>query len=98
VNVVFTAEAESDLENIDDWIAQDNHLRAISFVQELRLACVALADMPRGYPLLSHHAGRLIRRKPFRSYLILYWIMRDRVEILHVIHAGRDYEKIVFPK
>jgi plasmid stabilization system protein ParE len=98
VKVVFTAEAEGDLQSIGDWIAQDSNVRATSFVRELRLACAALGNMPRAYPLLPHHAERLIRRKPFRSYLIFYWIKRDRVEILHVVHAARDYEKILFPE
>ena len=33
--VVFTAEAEADLERIGDFIAQDNPRRAASFVTEL---------------------------------------------------------------
>jgi plasmid stabilization system protein ParE len=96
VKVVISAKAENDLQDIGDWIAQENNVRAISFVRELRSACEALADMPRAFPLLARSGKTRVRRKPFRSYLIFYRIGKERVEVLHVVHAARDYEKIVF--
>ena len=53
--------------------------------------------MPRAFPVLFKIDGVQIRRKPFRNYLIFYTIGREAVEIAHVIHAARDYEKILFP-
>lgn len=46
--VRLTAEAESDLEQIGDYIAQDNPKRALSFVLALRDKCLGLADAPYG--------------------------------------------------
>ena len=46
MNVRLTAEAEADLERIADTIARDNPPRALTFVQELRAACLGLADFP----------------------------------------------------
>lgn len=46
--VVITDEAENDLEQIGDFIAQDNPRRAISFVKELVDRCHRLTEMPRG--------------------------------------------------
>ncbi len=36
MKVVFTADAEDGLEQIGDHIAKDSHVRALSFVRELR--------------------------------------------------------------
>jgi toxin ParE1/3/4 len=86
-----------DLAEIGEWISQENNGRAQTFVEELRRACDSLGDMPRAYPLLSRYPESGIRRKPYRSYLIFYWIKNDAVEILRVIHAARDYETLLFP-
>jgi len=98
MDVVVSAKAEADLQEIGDWIARDNPIRAASFVRELRTACATLADMPRAFPVLPRRAESGIRRKPYRSYLIFYSVGGKRVEILHVLHGARDYEKILFPK
>lgn len=47
--VHLTAEAESDLEQIGDYMAQDNPKRALSFVLELRDKCLSLAETPWGF-------------------------------------------------
>jgi plasmid stabilization system protein ParE len=98
VKVVVSASAEADIRNIGDWIARDNPVRAASFVRELRDACETLADMPRAFPLVSHRAKPGIRRKSYRNYLIFYSIGKTRVEVLHVLHGARDYERILFPE
>lgn len=52
MKVLLTAEAESDLERIADYIAQDNPRRALSFIEELREKCLGLSEMPLTFPLL----------------------------------------------
>jgi toxin ParE1/3/4 len=98
MKVVVSANAEADLEEIGDWIARDNPVRAASFVRELREACLALAAMPRAFPIVPHRAKSGIRRKPYRNYLIYYSVGKERVEILHVLHGRRESEPIVFPE
>jgi len=61
--VYITAEAENDLEQIGDYIAQDNPKRALSFVVELRDKCLSLADTPNGFPLVSRYERHGIRRR-----------------------------------
>jgi len=95
MKVVFTYRAERDLEAIGDWIAHDNPVRAKSFVLELRDACMHLADSPRAFPLLRRYEVHAIRRKPYRSYLILYRIIGETIEVWHVMHGARDYEAIL---
>ena len=95
MKAIVSAKAEMDLQEIGDWISQDSNERAGSFVRELRLACEALGDMPRAFPLVSRRLR--MRRKPYRSYLIFYKVGRDRVEVVRIIHAARDYRKILLP-
>lgn len=95
--VVITGAAEADLESIGDWIAADNPTRALTFVQELRRRCETLAHSPRGHALVPHFEHLGIRRRVYRDYLIFYRIIRDTIEVLHVLHGARDYESILFP-
>ena len=60
--VCLTAEAENDLEQIGDYIAQDNPKRALSFVLALRDKCLSLADAPYGFPLVTRYEHHGIRR------------------------------------
>ena len=55
MKVVISQAAEADLEAIADWIAQDSPQRALSFVIELRDACMGLGHMPRSFPLVARY-------------------------------------------
>lgn len=47
---IVSAEAEADLEEIGDYIAQDNPERAVTFLEEIRGRFDAISQMPRAYP------------------------------------------------
>ena len=95
MKIVYSAEAREDFSSIGLWIAEDNSVRAASFVDELHYACEALSPMPRAFPILLRRRGVQIRRTPFGSYLIFYRITRESIEILRVLHAARDYERLL---
>lgn len=95
--VVFTEEAETDLERIGDYIAEGNPARAVSFVAELVDCCRRLADAPHGYPLVPRYRRSGVRRRPYGRYLVFYRAGADRIDILHVLHGAQDYEAILFP-
>ncbi|TRC92613.1 type II toxin-antitoxin system RelE/ParE family toxin [Mesorhizobium sp. WSM4303] len=84
--LVFTDQAEADLEAIGDYIALDNPFRAVTFIQELRRDCVELRTMPERYPLFERHRSRGIRRRVHGNYLIFYRVG----EILHILHGAMD--------
>jgi toxin ParE1/3/4 len=98
MKVFVTEEAWSDMVGIVRSIAEDNASRAQSFLTDLYDRCLQLGDMPRAYPLLPFREQLGIRRRPFGNYLIFYRIAAERVEVLHVIHGARDYERILFPE
>ncbi|MCJ2132545.1 type II toxin-antitoxin system RelE/ParE family toxin [Methylobacterium sp. J-026] len=95
--VRFTDAAEHDPEGLGDYIAQDNPKRALSFVQELRMACLALADFPERFPLVPRHEDRGVRRRVQGDYLIFYKVETDDVVILHILRGTVDRATRLFP-
>jgi toxin ParE1/3/4 len=98
VIVFLTAEAESDLEAIAEYIARDSVTAALAVVDELREKCLALAEAPRGYPLVPRYEHHGVRRRPFGNYLIFYRAHTEAVEVVHILHGARDYERLLFPE
>ena len=93
--VAFTVEALRDLEEIGDYIAQDNPDRAESFIAEIRDKCLGIGAFPKSFPVAHRHVGSRIRKRGFRGYLIFYRIVGATVEIIHVLHGARDYSAIL---
>jgi toxin ParE1/3/4 len=85
----FADPAEADLEAIGDYIALDNPRRAESFVAELRVRCLGLADYPRRFRLRPEY-GPGVRGTPHGRYLILYSERAGHVVIERIIHGARD--------
>jgi plasmid stabilization system protein ParE len=96
VKVIFSRNAEQDLEDIGDWIARNNPERARSFVADLVRTCKSTGRAPRSYPLVDGSRDPTLRRRIHANYLIFFDIGAKEVEILHVIHGARDYARIVF--
>ncbi len=87
----FRPEAVSDLEEIHDFIAEDNPSKAKEFITFLRSKCQVLADSPfagRARPEIRHE----LRSFPVKRYVILYRVLDDFVEIVSVVHGSRDIE------
>jgi toxin ParE1/3/4 len=91
VKVNFTGAAEAGLEAIADWIAEDDQMRAASFVMELRERCLSLADKPNRFPVARRAGGHVFRKLVYRDYLIFYRVLTDHVEVDHVLHGARDW-------
>jgi toxin ParE1/3/4 len=96
MKVRFTAEARSDLLYIGDYIAQDNPLRALSFVDELERKCLAIAEFPLAFPLVPRYERHGYRRRVYGNYLIFYQVRDDQVQIVRVLHGAMDYVGILF--
>lgn len=95
--VVLSAEAETDLEAIGDYIAKDSPKQALTFIQELRAHAARIADMPLSYPLVPRYERYAVRRCIHGNYLIFFKIDSDRVEIVHILHGAMDYTAILYP-
>jgi toxin ParE1/3/4 len=96
MKVVITESAQTDLDEIPDYIAADNPGRAFSFIDELMNRCHELGDFPEAYPLVPRYEHQGFRRRVYGNYLIFYRVRSDRVEVLRLVHGARDYESLLF--
>jgi len=92
----FSGEAESDLEQIADYIAEHNPLRAMLLIRELRRKCEELVDSPHGFALVPRYENYGIRRRVHGNYLIFYRVETGKVVIIHILHGVTDYGAILF--
>jgi len=92
-SIVWRPIAEADLDNIVDYIAQDNPIRAEEFGQELRVKVLPLAQHPKlgriGRPSLPAFLRELVAH---RNYIIFYRVLDEArtVEILRVKHTAQQ--------
>ena len=98
MKVVVTEMAWAHMLAIGRTIANDSPLRAETFVEELYERCLGLGRMPNAYPLVPGYETSGIRGRAYGNYLIFYRINADAVEVLHILHGARDYERILFPE
>ena len=92
---LFTPQARADLQNIYDYIAQDNPTNALQFVDRLEERCHLLAD----YPYIgvarpefgTNHRSFVV---PGTRYIIVYRPIDDGVEIIHVSHGRQDLHRL----
>jgi len=80
---------ESDLEAIADYIAQDNPIRAVSFIREIREELRLVGQNPLLYQLRPE-IGEDARLAVVGGYVILFHIVGEVVRIERVIFGGRD--------
>ena len=80
---------ESDLEAIADYIAQDNPMRAVSFIREIREELRLVGQNPLLYQLRPE-IGEGARLAVVGRYVILFHIVGEVVRIERVIFGGRD--------
>lgn len=92
----FSSEAESDLEQIADYIAEQNPQRALSFIQQLRSSCEDLVNNTNGFALVPRYEHHGLRRRVQGNYLIFYRVEPAKVVIVHILHGATDYGGILF--
>jgi toxin ParE1/3/4 len=92
--IIVTAKAEWDLENIRDFIARDNPDAADTFCAELVREAKSLRTFPHRTGTFAKRPN--IRKIPYQSYLIFYkTIEKNRtVEILRFWHSARDQGRL----
>ncbi len=92
-SIVWRPIAEADLDNIVDYIAQDNPIKAEEFGQELRAKVLPLAQQPRiGHTARPGLPDFLRELVVYPNYIVFYRVLDDArtVEILRVKHAAQQ--------
>ncbi len=93
--VRWSLTAGNDLQEIEDFIARDSALHAITFVDRIVESAENFLKTP--------HIGRIVpefnrpdlREVIFRNYRIVYLVQDDVVFILRVVHGSRDLLALV---
>lgn len=96
MQLLITPMAARDLEEIGDYIAQANPIRAGSFVAELRAHCQKICLNPAGYrqrPELSDH----LRSCTHGNYVIFFEATIEQVTIIRILHGARDIPETLNP-
>ena len=89
----ITPLAAQDLEEIGDYIAQDNPLRSVEFLTELQSNCETICRNPEGYRLRQEFS-KTMRSCSHGNYVIFYESDVKEVTIVRILHGGRDLQKI----
>lgn len=87
---------ESDLNDIADYIAQDNPARAVTFIQNIRTRFHDIHQNPLRYQLRPD-IGDEARLAVVGSYAILFRICGEVVRIERVAYGGRDLPSVFDP-
>jgi toxin ParE1/3/4 len=89
----ITPLAALDLEEIGDYIALDNPLRAVEFLTELQAHCETILLNPEGYRLRQEFS-KTMRSCSHGNYVIFYESDAKVVTVVRILHGGRDFQKI----
>lgn len=85
--------ANADLEQIGDYIAQDNQQAAWNFVDRLEVRCQELAERP-GTGRKREALSPGLRSATEGDYLIFYEITSYGIEVIRIIHGKRNIARI----
>lgn len=96
--VLLTPRAEQDLEEIGDYIATDNPIRAHTFVQEIRTHFSRIAESPTAYPR-RQELGDNVRTCLHGRYVVFFRFDANQhvIVILRVLHSARELTSL-FPE
>ena len=87
---------ESDLDDIADYIAQDNPSRAVTFIKDIRAKFHDIHHNPLHYQLRPD-IGNEARMAIVGSYAILFRVSGEVVRIERVVYGGRDLPGVYDP-
>ena len=89
MQIFFSPLAEGDLESIGDYIADDNPVRALNFVAELRIQCATIAKAPQAYrPRPDLGSG--VRSCAHGNYVVLFTATKSQLTIVRILHGAMD--------
>jgi toxin ParE1/3/4 len=98
--IVITPKASLDIDEHFAYIALENSETALQFFDSARQTFAQLSRMPGigSLYILDNPRLRGLRKWPvkgFKKYLIFYFEQEDNIEIVRVLYAGRDIERIL---
>ena len=93
--VRWSLTAGNDLQEIEDFIARDSVLHAITFVDRIVESAETLLKTPQVGRMVPEFSRSDLRELIFRGYRIVYLLQDNEVLILRVVHGARDLSALV---
>ena len=93
--VRWSLTAGNDLQEIEDFIARDSILHAITFVDRIVESAETLLRTPQIGRMVPEFNRSDLRELIFRGYRIVYLLQDNEVLILRVVHGARDLPTLV---
>jgi plasmid stabilization system protein ParE len=97
--VFFTALAEEDIDQIEDYISAHDpaaaaRVRAAIVRQSIQLGTTPKKGMALKDPRADQEVGvRLWPVSRYRNYLVLYRVEPELIRVLRILHAARDWSR-----
>jgi len=97
--VFFTALAEEDIDQIEDYISAHDpaaaaRVRAAIVRQSIQLGAAPKKGMALKDPRADQEVGvRLWPVSRYRNYLVLYRVEPELIRVLRILHAARDWSR-----
>lgn len=100
LRIFISPKATRDLDNISDYLAQNNPNVALRFFDATRQTIAKLAQTPYLGSLYFSNNSQLegLRKwkvKGFDKYLIFYLIENEQLIIIRILHVSRNIQKIL---
>jgi toxin ParE1/3/4 len=87
MKVVLSSRAQEDLSEIVAYIARDSPRAALAMSSRLRQAAKSLSSLAMRFAI---DPATDMRKRSVGAYALLY-VVGDRVEIVRILHAARDW-------
>ena len=91
MRILWTDEAQSNLDKISEFIAADSPQRALSYLRKIKSKTRRLSRFPlsgRAVPEATDLPGKL-REIIVDNYRVIYTVKKDCVHVISVIHGMR---------
>ena len=88
--VVWTETAEADLDTIVSYIVDESVSNAVAFDARIRDRVRMLSDFPE-MGRAGRFEGTLELVIPHDRCVVVYWLLDGHVQVLRVIHGGREW-------
>jgi addiction module RelE/StbE family toxin len=92
--LIYTCKAEKDLDTIFSYIAENNPMNALNYINKIQSTIENLIISPYiGVSCRTKGIQRNCRILIFENYLIFYKVNEDESEIniLRILHGSREY-------
>jgi toxin ParE1/3/4 len=92
----IAAAARADMDSIGEFIRRDNPIRAETFIEEIAAKIETIAERPFSFRARPDLKPRF-RSAIHGSYVIVFQVVDEQIEILRVMHGARDIQALFRP-